>query len=90
MNTKLTLTMDKSVIERAKKYARRQDRSLSNLVENYLKAITNQDKIKQDDNSERNQQELSPIVKSLKGSFKGSETLDYKKELKKRLEEKYL
>ncbi len=90
MNTKLTLTMDKSVIERAKKYARGQDRSLSNLVENYLKAITNQDKIKQDDNSERNRQELSPIVKSLKGSFKSSETLNYKKELGKRLEEKYL
>lgn len=90
MNTKLTLTMDKTVIERAKKYAKREDRSLSNLVESYLKAITKQDKVKQEENSEQNKYELSPIVKSLKGSFKAPKTLDYKKELDKRLEEKYL
>ena len=90
MNTKLTLTMDKSVIESAKKYAKREDRSLSNLVESYLKAITKQDKVKQEENSEQNKYELSPIVKSLKGSFKAPKTLDYKKELDKRLEEKYL
>lgn len=90
MNTKLTLTMDKTVIERAKKYAKREDRSLSNLVESYLKAITKQDKVKQEENSEQNKYELSPIVKSLKGSFKAPKTLDYRKELDKRLEEKYL
>lgn len=90
MNTKLTLTMDKTVIERAKKYAKREDRSLSNLVESYLKAITKQDKVKQEENSEQNKYELSPIVKSLKGSFKAPKTLDYRKELDKRLEDKYL
>ena len=35
-------------------------------------------------------EELSPIVKSLKGSFKAPKDFDYKKELMKRLEEKYL
>ncbi|WP_436416592.1 DUF6364 family protein [Petrimonas sp.] len=84
MTTKLTLTMDKSVIERAKKYAKREERSLSNLVENYLKALTYEKKDKKED------EELSPIVKSLKGSFKAPKDFDYKKELMKRLEEKYL
>ncbi len=84
MTTKLTLTMDKSVIERAKKYAKREERRLCNLVENYLKALTYEKKDKKED------EELSPIVKSLKGSFKAPKDFDYKKELMKRLEEKYL
>ena len=40
MITKLTLTIVKSVIEKAKKYAREKERSLSDIIENYLKAIT--------------------------------------------------
>ena len=32
MKSKLTLTLDKDVIEKAKKYAAAQERSLSNLV----------------------------------------------------------
>ena len=39
MNTKLTLTIDQSVIEKAKKYAKEKERSLSDLIENYLKLI---------------------------------------------------
>ena len=39
MSTKLTLTIDKSVIKQAKKYAKSQGRSLSNLIEEYLIAI---------------------------------------------------
>ena len=85
MNTKLTLTMDKSVIERAKIYAKKEEQSLSNLVENLLKAVTYPKKPKKKD-----EEELSPIVKSLKGSFKAPADFDYKKELSKRLEEKYL
>jgi len=40
MNTKLTLTIEQTVIEKAKKYAKDSERSLSNLIENYLKALT--------------------------------------------------
>ena len=40
MNTKLTLTIEQTVIEKAKKYAKDKERSLSNLIENYLKALT--------------------------------------------------
>ena len=39
MSTKLTLTIDKSVIKKAKEYAKSQGRSLSNLIEDYLKTV---------------------------------------------------
>jgi hypothetical protein len=82
MNTKLTLTIEQTTIEKAKKYAHGKGRSLSDIVENYLKAIT------KEDNNESI--ELTPIVQSLKGTFKAPKNIDYKKELSKRLTEKYL
>lgn len=82
MNTKLTLTIERSIIEKAKRYARKRERSLSDLIENYLKALTNE--------SEINEEALTPTVKSLRGSFKLPENFDYKKELTHRLSEKYL
>ena len=82
MNTKLTLTIEQTIIEKAKKYAHGKGRSLSDIVENYLKAIT------KEDNNESI--ELTPIVQSLKGTFKAPKNIDYKKELSKRLTEKYL
>lgn len=82
MNTKLTLTIEQAVIEKAKKYAKDKERSLSNLIENYLKALTNE--------SDSNEIELTPIVKSLKGSFTAPKNFNYKKELTNRLSEKYL
>lgn len=82
MNTKLTLTIEQTIIEKAKKYANNKGRSLSDIIENYLKVIT-----KEDDDEKT---ELTPIVKSLKGAFKAPEDFDYKKQLTKRLKEKYL
>lgn len=81
MTTKLTLTMEESVIEQAKRYAKSKGQSLSDLIENYLKTATRQMK---------EETELTPIVKSLKGSFKVPDDFDYKEELAKRLAEKYL
>lgn len=83
MNTKLTLTIEQSVIEKAKKYAQKKERSLSDLIENYLKALTTEETIS-------HQEELSPILKSLKGSFKEPKDFNYKKEISNRLTEKYL
>jgi hypothetical protein len=40
MTSKLTLTVEKSVIKRAKSYAKNTGRSLSELIENYLDSIT--------------------------------------------------
>lgn len=82
MNTKLTLTIEQSIIEKAKKYARERERSLSDLIENYLKALTNEKEI--DDN------DLSPTVKQLRGSFKLPKDFDYKKELTDAIAKKYL
>ena len=84
MNTKLTLTIEQSVIEKAKKYARNKERSLSDLIENYLKALTNNEII------ENEETELTSTIKSLRGSFKMPKDFDYKKELTNRLTEKYL
>ena len=83
MNTKLTLTIERDIIERAKSYAKDKNRSLSDIVENYLKILTEKEQKNED-------QKLNPIVESLKGSFKMPKNMDYKKELKNRLEEKYL
>lgn len=82
MNTKLTLTIEQTIIEKAKKYANSKGRSLSDIIENYLKVITKEE--------EDEKEELTPIVKSLKGAFKAPDDFDYKKQLAKRLQEKYL
>jgi len=84
MNTKLTLTIEQEIIERAKRYAKEKNRSLSDIIENYLKLLT---KIEQSEDAKPN---LHPTVKSLKGSFQMPKDMDYKKELKRRREEKYL
>ncbi|HPO01762.1 DUF6364 family protein [Treponema zuelzerae] len=39
MLTKLTLTIDQSVVEQAKEYAQKKNRSVSRIVEEYLKNI---------------------------------------------------
>ncbi len=82
MNTKLTLTIEQSIIERAKKYARQRGRSLSDIIENYLKVVTK-------DTTEADI-EITPLTKALRGSFKAPVDFDYKKELTKGLSEKYL
>lgn len=82
MNTKLTLTIEQSLIEKAKKYAKGKGRSLSDIVENYFKAIVNEDNSKVIDSA--------PITSSLRGSFKASKDFDYKKELSESLLKKYL
>ena len=43
MNTKLTLNIDDSVIERAKRYAQRRQRSLSKVIQQYLEYVTRND-----------------------------------------------
>lgn len=84
MSTKLTLTIDKSVIEEAKQYAKSQGRSLSNLIEEYLKSVS-------DKGSKTKKLELSPITKSLFGSVKlKNKDIDYKKILEDEILKKHL
>ena len=60
MITKLTLTVEKSTIEKAKSYAKNTGRSLSELVEKYLESIT----------LEENTNKLSSNLKKIVGSVK--------------------
>jgi len=43
MNTKLTLTIEQEIIKRAKEYAKGKNRSLSDIIENYLKILTKEE-----------------------------------------------
>ena len=82
MNTKLTLTLEKEIIEIAKAYAKEKGQSLSEMVENYFKLVTiDRRKIKP--------KELSPRVRRLRGIIKVSEKIDYKKTLTEELSKKY-
>jgi len=81
MNTKLTLTIEKSVIDKAKSYAKGKGRSLSDIIESYLKTITSEHKNTDED--------VPPLVKSLRGSFKPPKSYDYKKDLSNILSEKH-
>ncbi len=84
MNTKLTLTIEEEIIKKAKQYAKGKNRSLSDIIENYLKILTNEEK-------KEKAVKLNPVVRSLKGSFKLREKdMDYKKELRNRVMKKYL
>jgi ribosomal 50S subunit-associated protein YjgA (DUF615 family) len=79
MSTKLTLSIDENVIEKAKSYAKNNSVSLSKLIENYLLSLTKQksEKIK-----------VSPLVESLTGVI-SLESDDYKKEYVDYLAKKY-
>jgi len=81
MATKLTLTIEKSVIERAKTYARNSGRSLSELVENYLASITNH---------EGDDEKVSDKLRSITGVVKLPKDFDEDKALRNYLENKHL
>lgn len=81
MDTKLTLKLNREIIERAKKYASEKNLSLSRVVEAYLQSLTSDQK-----NADF---EISPFIKSLATGIKIPADLDHKKEYSDRLLEKY-
>lgn len=80
MDTKLTLSLDKKVIEQAKKYAKKKNISLSKLIEAYLSKTSFQ---------EKDEPVISPLVKSLSGILKLPKGFDRKKGYSDYLSEKY-
>ena len=80
MTTKLTLTIDDSVISTAKKYAKQKGKSLSDIVENYLMSLTSK---------ENKEEHISPRILKLMGAIELPVNFDYKKELTKALAKKY-
>ena len=85
MNTKLTLKLNTEVIQQAKQYAVSQHRSLSSIVEDYLKVLTSQI----DPNQETDEIEISPFVKSMATGVKISADIDVKTAYTDHLLEKY-
>jgi hypothetical protein len=81
MNKKLTLTIEQSVIDNAKKYAKERNRSLSDIVENYLRIIGQ---------NEPSYEYETPITSALRGAFRTTQELDYKEDLIKGLTNKHL
>jgi hypothetical protein len=82
MDTKLTLRLNDTVIERAKIYARSHKISLSKMIESYLDSVTKE---------KRNEKQIliTPFVESLSGVIKLPSDFDYKKEYGDYLTEKY-
>ncbi len=83
MNSKLTLTINEVVVKKAKRYAKKESRSLSDIVENYLKFLSHSENNFEDEM-------LTPIAKALRGSIKMPTNFNYREELDNRLIEKYL
>lgn len=81
MATKLTLTVEGEVIEKAKLYARQTGRSLSELVENYLSTLTFE---------EKDVKRVSPKLKKLIGAVKLPDDFDEKRELATYFKKKHL
>lgn len=84
MQSKLTLTVDQDVIKNAKDYAKQYNRSLSNIVEEYLKSLSvNKTKSKKT--------KYNKIVNELKGAVKDPDrNKSYKEMLKEAKIEKHL
>jgi hypothetical protein len=80
MTTKLTLSIDDSVILVAKKYAKMNGKSLSHLIENYLIALSS---------TELSSENIDPNISKLMGVIELPEDFDYKNSLTNQLSEKY-
>lgn len=81
MNTKLTLSLDKEIIEKAKNYARDKQISLSALIENYLQKL-----LVEYTESERSK---GSIVDELSGIIELDADYDYKADYTDYLNKKY-
>ena len=60
MDVKLTLKLDKEVIEQAKVYAAASQKSLSRLIENYLRSL-----VQVESNRVMNDDDISPFVRGM-------------------------
>jgi hypothetical protein len=80
MDTKLTLKLDKEIINQAKLYAESKKISLSKLIESYLQMLT-----KENSNSDN----ISPLVESLSGVIELPKNCDDKDDYTDYLTQKY-
>lgn len=81
MDKKLTLSLDQQIIDRAKKYAKKNGTSLSKMIESYFQSLTS--KLEDEDDIA-----ISPLVESLCGVGQLPDNFDYKKTRIKYLKKK--
>lgn len=80
MDKKLTLSLNSTIIETAKRYAKSNNISLSKLIESYLSSLTKK---------EEKEVEITPLVKSLSGVISIDDDMNEKEEYIQYLIEKY-
>ncbi|MBI4356520.1 MAG: antitoxin [Gammaproteobacteria bacterium] len=78
--TKLTLRLDETLIERAKRYAQQHHQSVSQLVAKYFSLLDQNKRIEKTENT--------PIVQFLRGSLRHARVA--KEDYHRHLEKKYL
>lgn len=78
MQTKLTLRLDEQLIRRAKAFAKKRGKSVSQIVAHYFDSL---DRKPRDPGTD-----LTPIVRSLKGTLRGydADVEDYHRHLEER------
>jgi hypothetical protein len=85
MDEKLTLKLNKFVIEKAKKYAASHKQSLSRIIESYLQSLTEQEETEK----EKSDIQISPFVKSMSSGVHIPAEPVYKADYANYLTEKY-
>ena len=81
MNVSSTLELDRNMIEGAEIYARKNRQSLSLLIENYFRFISEENNFSDRD--------ISPLVRELSGIIKIDDEFDLKQAYADHLTEKY-
>lgn len=81
MEAKLTLKLDKGIIDRAKEFAKNKNISLSRMVERYFKAVV--------DKKPDKEKKYSPLVEELSGIIRLDKDFDFKDDYTGYLIEKY-
>ncbi|HIJ96418.1 MAG TPA: hypothetical protein HPP94_11900 [Desulfuromonadales bacterium] len=80
MNTKLTLSLNRDIIEQAKEFAQSRHQSLSKLIEGYLKQLTESKDMKSP---------ATPLVARLSGVLDAGKAAGHKHEYADYLADKY-
>ncbi len=83
MQTKLTISIDKNIIKRAKIYASGRNKSLSRIIEDYLKVLSDSSSI------ETESSDIPPVTGSLGGILKGKKEIDFHSSITDYLENKH-
>jgi hypothetical protein len=81
MNKKLTLSLDETVINRAKSYAEHHKETLSGIVERYFRYLTS-------NGPDKTKATISGEIEDLVGIVKIPDSLDAKKEYRRRRADK--